>query len=88
MTHAYLNGKSSKKFIVPVGAMSPALSSSRRNKDSRREAKILAGARAAYSSMMNGLAEFDTGTFKLRAKCLQLAEAVIDAAQRVEDHFP
>lgn len=37
---------------------------------------------------MNGLADFDTATFKLKAKCLQIAAAVLDAAERVEDHFP
>lgn len=86
MTHASLNGASLKKSIVNGGVLSLAQSSKPLTK--KQHAKLNAGARAAYDSMMNGLADFDTATFKLKAKCLQIAAAVLEAAERVEDHFP
>lgn len=50
--------------------------------------KINAAARAAYSVMMLGLADFDAATPKLKHKCHEIAIAVLDAAERFERREP
>lgn len=44
------------------------------------EAKLRVCARAAYGSLMMGLTDFDRASPKLQAKSLQIAQAVLDAA--------
>lgn len=85
--HASPSGASYRKSIVSDGASSPVLSSTLRTAP-KRAAKLNAGARAAYSSLMNGMTDYDSATYKLKAKCMLIAEAVLAAAERVEDHFP
>lgn len=83
MTHASRNGKNSTALINVVGQPSLAPSSNRHPK-----AKLNACARAAYGSLMMGLTSYDRASPKLQAKSLQIAEAVLDAAARFEDHYP
>lgn len=87
---ASLRGTSFKKSIASGGVSSPALSSTLHTRpgNPRRAAKLSAGARAAYSSMMNGMGDYAYATNRLKAKCMLIAEAVLDAAERVEDHYP
>lgn len=52
------------------------------------EALIVSGARAAYTVLMNGMANYDTASEALRHKSRQMAIAVLDARERFEDHHP
>ncbi len=52
------------------------------------EALIDSAARATYSVLMNGMANYDTASAALRHKSRQIAIAVLDAKERFEDHYP
>ena len=64
-TRESVNGKGSSPSIANAGR--PLLALSLTKQGSERPAKLLAGARAAYSSLMNDLADYDHATPKLQA---------------------
>lgn len=82
MTREYVNGKNSVTFINGDGK--PLLAQS----SQFPEAKIDSGARAVYGSLAMNLADFDKASPKLRHKCREIAIAVLDAAERFENHYP
>lgn len=82
VTHASRRGKSYSKFIVPAGA--PLLAQS----SNHPEALIDSAARATYTVLLNGMANYDTASVALRHKSRQIAIAVLDAKARFENHFP
>lgn len=77
MIHGSRNGRNSTRFTN--GGGSPSLARSSKHP----EAKIEAGARAAYGSMMMGLADYDQATVKLQHKSREIAIAVLDATEGV-----
>lgn len=83
--HASGNGASSATSIKLGGSQ---LSARLSNPLNHPEAKINAAARAVYSAMFNGLAEYDRATTKLKHKSRLIAIAVLDAADRFENHYP
>lgn len=79
------NGASSATSINLGGSLSLAQLSNPLN---HPEAKINSAARAVYSAMFNGLADYDHATVKLKHKSRTIAIAVLDAAERFENHYP
>lgn len=82
MTPELRIGKNSTVHINGDGA--PLLARSSKHS----EAKVNACARAAYGSLMMNLMPYDRASPKLKAKSLLIAEAVLDAVDRFENHFP
>lgn len=80
--HVFVNGKNSATFTN--GGGKPLLAQSSRYP----EAKVNAGARAAYSRMVLNLIPFDNASPSLSHKCREIAIAVLDAAERFENHYP
>lgn len=82
MTHGLKNGASSRPYTKSVGH--PLLAQS----SNHSEAKINAAARATYSVLMGGAADYDKGSVALKHKSRQIAIAVLDSADIFEDHYP
>lgn len=75
-------GKSSNTHIKIGGR--PLLAQS----SNHPEALIDSAARATYTVLMNGMANYDRASEGLRHKSRQIAIAVLDTRKRLEDHFP
>lgn len=85
MMHGSASGINLATSIKPGG--SPSLGPSS-NPLKHSEAKINAAARAVYAALMNNLNDFDRATEKLKHKSRLIAIAVLDAANRFENHHP
>lgn len=81
-TRASGNGRSFPTSIKTDGR--PLLAQS----SNHPEALIDSAARATYTVLMNGMANYDTASEALRHKSRQIAIAVLDAKTRFEDHHP
>lgn len=82
MTHASRIGKSFPTSTKIVGR--PLLAQS----SNHPEALIDSAARVTYQVLMNGMANYDTGSEAMRHKSRQIAIAVLDAKARFGNHYP